>query len=215
MQLDPAKQERADNYKLLIGSILPRPIAFVTSISEEGCVNAAPFSFFTVVSTEPPMISVSVGRKPGGVQKDTARNIAQAKEFVVHIVDESIADQVNQTATEFPPDVSEVEAVGLDLLPGVKVKVPRIAQTKVQMECRLHQIIPMGGTGPTPNTDLIIGEVLLFHVQDDLYEQGRIHTKTLNPIGRLAGSSYGTIGKEFSIPRLSLEEWKEKYDHSS
>ncbi|SDW29398.1 NADH-FMN oxidoreductase RutF, flavin reductase (DIM6/NTAB) family [Marininema mesophilum] len=214
MQIDPAKQERVDNYKLLVGSILPRPIAFVTSVAEDGTVNASPFSFFTVVSTDPPMISVSVGRKPGGVQKDTARNIAHAKEFVIQVVDGENVEQVNQTATEFPPDVSEVEAVGMDLLSSVKVKVPRIAQSKVQMECRLHEILPIGGDGSSPNTDLIIGEVVFFHVQDDLYDQGRILTEKLDPVGRLAGTTFSTIGETFSMPRLSPEEWKEKYGQS-
>ncbi|MFC4078297.1 flavin reductase family protein [Salinithrix halophila] len=214
MEIDPSVQEKQANYKLLIGSILPRPIAFVTSLAEDGTVNAAPFSFFTVVSTDPPMVSVTVNRKPGGVRKDTARNIAATKEFVIQVVDGENVERVNQTSTEFPPEVSEADAVGFTLEPGKKVKVPRIAQTKVQMECRLHDIRSMGGTANVPNSDVIIGEVVLFHVRDDLYEKGRINTRALDPLGRLAGTAYGTVGDIFSMPRLSVEEWEEKYGSS-
>lgn len=210
MQIDPQQQSRHENYKLLIGSVLPRPIAFVTSRSGDGVVNAAPFSFFTVVSTQPPMVSISVGRKPGNVQKDTTRNIAETKEFVVHVVDGENVERVNQTAVDFPPDKSEAEEVGFDLVPSVKIQTPRIAQAKVQMECVLDRILPMGGTPDAPNTDLIIGQVVMFHVRDDLLEEGRIDTRLLDPIGRLAGTSYGTIGRTFSLPRLSYEEWQQR-----
>ncbi|WP_240511826.1 flavin reductase family protein [Paludifilum halophilum] len=210
MQIDPRDQAKKANYKLLIGGVLPRPIAFVTSMDKNGVVNAAPFSFFTVVSVDPPMLSVSCMRKPGGVPKDTARNIAETKEYVVHVVDGDNVSMVNQTSTEFPPDVSEAEAVGFDLADSVHVHPPRIVQSKVQMECRLRQILPMGGTPESPDADVIIGEVVLFHVEDALYESGRIDTVGLNPVGRLAGTAYGKLGETFSMPRLSLDEWKEK-----
>src|SRR5690606_11633513 len=135
------------------------------------------------------MLAVTVNRKPGGVQKDTARNIAAYKEYVIQVVDGENVEQVNQCATDFPPEMSEAEAVGFDVVPGQKVKVPRIVQSKIQMECRLHQILSMGGTAAEPNADLVIGEVALFHVRDDLYEQGRIDSETLDPVGRLAGLS--------------------------
>lgn len=210
MQIDPTKQTKLENYKLLIGSVLPRPIAFVSSMGKEGVVNAAPFSFFTVVSTEPPMISVTAMRKPGNIQKDTARYIGETGEFVVHVVDTDNVAQVNETATDFPPHVSEVDTVGLTLHPSVRVKVPRIAESKIQMECRLHQMLPLGGTSEAPNADLIIGEVVMFHVQDELLSEGRIITETLNPVGRLAGTTYGKLGEMFSMPRLSYEEWQQK-----
>lgn len=210
MQIDPTKQTKHDNYKLLIGSVLPRPIAFVSSMGKDGVVNAAPFSFFTVVSTEPPMISVTAMRKPGNVQKDTARNIEETCEFVVHVVDSDNVAQVNETATDFPPEISEVDTVGFTLLPSARVKVPRIAESKIQMECILHKMIPLGGTSVSPNADLIIGEVVMFHVQDELLFEGRIDTETLDPIGRLAGTTYGKLGEMFSMPRLSYEEWRQK-----
>ncbi|PTX55364.1 flavin reductase (DIM6/NTAB) family NADH-FMN oxidoreductase RutF [Melghirimyces profundicolus] len=208
MQIDPKDQAKKENYKLLIGSVLPRPIAFVTTLNAEGKVNAAPFSFFTVVSTDPPMLSVTVNRKPGGIRKDTARNIAENREYVIHVVDADNVEKVNQCSADFPPEMSEAEAVGFDVIPGQKVKVPRIAQTKIQMECRLHQILPMGGTEGEPNADLVIGEVVMFHIRDDLYDRGRIDTAKLEPVGRLAGLAYGKVGETFSRPRPRYAEWK-------
>lgn len=210
MKMDPNRQSKQDNYKLLIGSVLPRPIAFVTSVNEQGVVNAAPFSFFTVVGTEPPLISITCIRKPGGQMKDTARNIAEQKEFVVHVVDGENVELVNDTSIDFPADVSEVEAIGLDLQPSEIVKVPRVTQTKIQMECRLHQILALGGVDGVPNADVIIGEVVQFHIDDDLYDQGRIDTARLDPVSRLAGTAYGKLGEMFSMPRLPYEEWLAK-----
>jgi flavin reductase (DIM6/NTAB) family NADH-FMN oxidoreductase RutF len=209
MQIDPNKQSKQANYKLLIGSVLPRPIAFVSTLNEEGKVNAAPFSFFTVVSTEPPMISITCMRKPDGQMKDTARNIARQKEFVVHTVDRENVHLVNDTATDFPAEISEVDMVGLQLLPSTAIQTPRIMETKVQMECILNQMIPLGGSD-FPNADLIIGEIVQFHIQDDLYTQGRIDTQKLTPVARLAGSAYSHLGEIFSIPRCSWEDWQTK-----
>lgn len=209
MQIDPSQQSKKENYKLLIGSVLPRPIAFVTTLGPGGAVNAAPFSFYTVVSTDPPMVSITCNRKPGGVQKDTARNAMEHGEFVVQVVDGDNVHQVNQTAVEFPPEIGEAEAVGFQLLDSARVKPPRIAQCKVHLECRLHQVLPMGGTEDHPNADILIGEVVFFHVRDDLYREGRIDTDKLDPVGRLAGTVFGRGGERFSLPRLSLEEWKQ------
>ena len=112
LSIDPSVNTERENYKLLIGSIIPRPIAFVTTISKDGILNGAPFSYFNIVSSNPPMISLSIGRA-GGRQKDTARNIIESKEFVVHIVDEQNVEQINQTAANLPPHQSEIELAGL------------------------------------------------------------------------------------------------------
>ncbi|SDY03000.1 flavin reductase family protein [Thermoactinomyces sp. DSM 45892] len=210
MLFDPKQLTQKENYKLMIGSVLPRPIAFVTSMNQDGIVNAAPFSFYTAVSTNPPMIGFTVNRKPGNVQKDTAQNIQLNHEFVVHVVDETNVTMVNETATEFPSDVSEVEAAGFTLAPSEVVKVPRIRESKVQLECKLHQIIPMGGTTDAPNSDFIVGEIVQFHVQDDLLMDGKINTDQLQPVGRLAGLYYGNIGEKYAMPRKSYEAWKEE-----
>ncbi|TCP64293.1 flavin reductase family protein [Baia soyae] len=210
MRLDPKQLTQKENYKLMIGSVLPRPIAFVTSMNQDGIVNAAPFSFYTAVSTNPPMIGFTVNRKPGNVQKDTASNIQLNGEFVVHVVDETNVAMVNETATEFPSNVSEVEAAGFTLEPSEVVTVPRIRESKVQLECKLHQIIPMGGIADAPNSDFIVGEIVQFHVQDDLLMDGKINTDQLKPVGRLAGLYYGNIGETYAMPRKSYEAWLEE-----
>jgi flavin reductase (DIM6/NTAB) family NADH-FMN oxidoreductase RutF len=204
MRIDPLKQSQKENYKLLIGAVLPRPIAFVSSLNEQGKVNAAPFSFFTVVSTDPPMLAFVCSRKSNGERKDTVVNIEREKEFVIHVVSEEIVEKVNNTSIEFPHEVSEVEEVGFSLLPSEVVKVPRIAESRIQMECRLEQIVPFG------NSEMVVGRVVQFHVDDELYENGRINTEKLKPVGRLAGLYYGKVGEMFAMPRLSLEEWNER-----
>jgi len=214
MRIDPKEQSKRDNYKLLIGTVLPRPIAFVTSLSKEGIVNAAPFSFFNVVGTEPPMIGFSCIRKPEGVMKDTARNIVGGKEFVVHVVDRQIVKRVNDTSIDFPQEISEAEEVGFQLVPSHSVRVPRIAEAKVQMECRLHQHLVLGADAEgNPNADFIIGEIVQFHIADDLYEEGKIDTRKLDPVSRLAGLNYGEIGEMFSLPRPTYEEWQRSKGH--
>lgn len=210
MRIDPKQQSKKDNYKLLIGTIVPRPIAFVTSLTNGGIVNAAPFSFFNAVATDPLMIGIACARKATGQMKDTARNISDNKEFVVHVVDNANVEMMNDTAIEFPPNVSEVGEIGFQLDPSVVVKVPRLRESKIQMECVLHQILNFGGTLEVPNVDYIIGEVVQFHIDDALYESGRITTELLNPVGRLAGTTYCNVGRTFSMSRPSYEDWIEK-----
>jgi flavin reductase (DIM6/NTAB) family NADH-FMN oxidoreductase RutF len=202
LHIDPQKQRKLDNYKLLSGSIVPRPIAFVTSMNKEGIVNASPFSFFNTVASDPPLISISCLRKPGGIMKDTAKNITDSKEFVVHIVDETIIERVNQTSADYPPDKSEVEEVGFSLEPSVTVKVPGIKEAKIRLECRLYQWIPVG------DADLLIGEVVSFFIQDELLHEGRIDVSLLQPLSRLAGIHYAKIGETISIPRPEQQGWE-------
>ncbi|WP_429844028.1 flavin reductase family protein [Brevibacillus sp. FIR094] len=194
--------ERQEKYKLLIGCIVPRPIAWVTSLGEGGIVNAAPFSYFNVASIEPMMVSVAVMRKPGSVPKDTARNIMQTGEFVVNMVDIHNVDAVNQTSADYPPEISEVEAVGLEVAPSVLVKVPRLRASRIHFECKLHQIVELGS--PT-TSDLIIGEVVHVHVADELYHAGRIDAAAFAPVSRLAGHTYATLGELFDRPRPVYE----------
>lgn len=200
ISIDPTSQSARDNYKLLIGSIIPRPIAFVSTLSEEGILNAAPFSFFNIVTADPPMVSVSVQRKEG-VQKDTARNAAAKGEFVVHISDESYIEAINETAANVPPDVSEVALAGLTAVASERVSVPGIAEASIRMECVLEQTIPLGGLEGAPACDLLIGRVVCFHVADELYENGRIDAEALKPVSRLAGSDYAKLGEMFSLER--------------
>lgn len=194
LSFDPYQQTERENYKLLVGTIIPRPIAFVTSKSEEGVVNAAPFSYFNIVSSNPPMLSVSVQRK-GDDKKDTARNVLTGKEFVVHIVDEENVFEVNETAASLPPNESEIDVTKLTLIDSEEIDVPAVAQSKVRFECVLDQAVDL------PNTDLLIGRIVRIHIDEAIYENGRINASLLKPVSRLAGTNYAKLGEMFSLKR--------------
>ena len=198
--IDPNDLQERENYKFLIGSIIPRPIAFVTSVNEDGVVNGAPFSFFNVVSSNPPMISVSVQRKKGQM-KDTSRNIAANGEFVVHVVSEEFVRAINETAANLPPDESEIERAGLTLVPSDIVKVPGVQEAKVRFECTLEQTLTLGGDENGPGCDLLIGRVRKYHIEEDLYKEGYIDKDQLRAMSRLAGNDYATIGDVVTIER--------------
>lgn len=201
MEIDIRQIERQDKYKLLIGCVVPRPIAWVTSLSKTGVLNAAPFSYFNVACIEPMMISVAVARKPNQIMKDTARNIAETGEFVINMVDRFNVDAVNQSSADYPADVSEVVEIGLHPQPSMAVQPPRLAESRIHFECRLNQIVTLGNPAAS---DLIIGEVLHVHVQDELYHEGRIDLAQFAPVSRLAGHTYGMIGETFDRPRPTL-----------
>lgn len=199
LSIDPSMIGERDNYKLLIGSIIPRPIAFVTTVSEDGTLNGAPFSYFNIVSSNPPLISLSIQRT-GGQRKDTARNIMASKEFVIHIVDELNVAKINETAANLPSDQSEITVAGLTAVASQKVKVPGIVEAKIRMECTLEHVLELGGTN-FPGCDLIIGRVIQYHIEDEIIENGRIDPHGLNAVSRLAGNSYAKIGEIFEIER--------------
>ncbi len=190
MRIDPAYLDAETAYRLITGVVVPRPIAWVTSLSASGVVNLAPFSAFTFVSPKPPMLAISVGRR-GGIYKDTARNILNNEEYVVHIADSSLMTAVHESSTEHPPDVSEVEELRLSTLPGERIKVPRLAAAPVAMECRFRQCLEFGET----RSRLIVGEVLVFHIRDGLLNNGKIETGALDPIARIAGPRYAKLGE--------------------
>lgn len=194
--------ERLDTetaYKLLVGCVVPRPIAWVTSVSETGCVNVAPFSSYNYVATSPPMLAINIALRSGdGATKDTARNIAASGEFVVNVATEINLEMVHRSGQEYPPDVSEAEVLGLSLLPSRHVRAPRIAVSPVQMECRLDQIVTLGRGINT----LYIGEVVAFHLRGDVYRNGRVDSTLLRPISRLGGPNYAGLGEVFERPML-------------
>lgn len=198
MEINTSEIDRQEKYKLLIGSVLPRPIAWITSVSESGIVNAAPFSYFNVACIDPMMVSVAIIRKPDGTQKDTVRNIAATKEFVINMVDIQNVDAANQSSAEYPADVSEVDEIGLTKQPSVQVGAPRLAEARLHFECRLHQIVPIGE--PTAS-DLVIAQVVHVHVADELYYEGKIDPERFAPVSRLAGHSYATLGSLFDRRR--------------
>ena len=200
MTIDPSLSNPQDIYKLLIGSVVPRPIAFVSSIDTQGRPNLAPFSFFTVISANPPVICFSpMVRITDSAHKDTLRNIDETGEFVVNIVSEDFAAQMNLCAGEYPHGVNEFEVSGLTPLASITVTPARVAESRIQMECRLVQVVRisekvLGGS-------LVIGEVLRFHIADELFENFRIDVNKLHPIGRMGGPSYVRTTDVFDLQR--------------
>ena len=161
MQFDPQLVERQSIYKLLIGCVVPRPIAWVSSISAEAIANVAPFSFFMAVCNDPPTLAFSSGRREGS-KKDTVQNIEYTRDFVVNMVDDALAEQMNLTSGEYPPDVDEFALTGLTAAASIKVKAPRVAEAPISMECRVVQMLPVGH-GPH---SLVLGEIFYFHIHD-------------------------------------------------
>lgn len=190
MHVDPKSLSAEESYKLMTGVVVPRPVAWVTTLSASGGVNLAPFSTFTFVSPKPPMLAFSVGRK-GGAYKDTAQNILANEDYVVHIADRPLIDVVHRSAVEYPADVSETEMLGLETVPSLHVRPPRVAAAPIAMECRLRQCLEFGDT----RSKLIVGEVVAFHFRDGLLKGGKIDTKALDPLCRLAGPNYATLGE--------------------
>ncbi|EHK63475.1 flavin reductase family protein [Achromobacter arsenitoxydans] len=177
-------------YRLMSGIIVPRPIAWISSLSPNGGVNLAPFSCYTFVSNQPPMIGVNIGRK-AGERKDTGRNIMENGHFVVNIADETLLDPLHESAQEHPPEVSEAELLGLDVLPGAVIATPRLAAAPISLECRLHSVTPFGNTG----AEFFVGEVVMFHIRDGLMQDGKIDTGKLRPICRIGGPNYASLGE--------------------
>ena len=180
MEIDFTGPLRDDAYMILAGLVTPRPIALVTSIDESGRINAAPFSFFNVLGDSPPIVGFCPGDRSAGVPKDTARNIRLTHEFVVNLVDETIATQMNACAASLPPGENELITAGLTALPSSVVKPPRIAEAPVSMECRHHSSMEIG------DKRLIIGEFLRLHVRDGILDT---QTWLVNP------GSYAPIGR--------------------
>ena len=201
LSIDPMDNTERENYKLLTGSIIPRPIAFVTSVADDGTINGAPFSYFNIVSSNPPMISLSIQRQQGK-QKDTARNILAGKEFVVHIVDEQNVEKVNETAASLPADQSEISLANLTLVDSDKVNIPGGKEAKVRFECSLEHSIELGGVSDQPGADLIIGKILQYHIDETIiFDDKKIDPDKLQAVSRLAGINYAKVGEVFPIER--------------
>jgi flavin reductase (DIM6/NTAB) family NADH-FMN oxidoreductase RutF len=196
-----------ERYKLLIGLVVPRPIALVTTRAEDGVVNAAPFSFFNVFSQDPAVVALGIERRPGTrIAKDTVLNIRARREFVVNLVDLAIAEAMNVCAVDFPPGVDELAAAGLAAVPGQAVDVPRVAEAPAALECRLMQEIRLGDEG---KRSLVLGEILHVHVRDGLVDE-RLHVDNAGFLGRLAGSGYARLTDRFEMKRIGFEEWTER-----
>ncbi len=197
--LDPKIIGTKAAYQLLIGSIVPRPIAMVSTQSSQGIGNLAPFSFFNGVSSNPPAIMISVARNSDGSKKDTLKNIETTKEFVVNSVGEWLVDAVDQTSAPHPHGIDEMKMAGLTALPSQRVKPMRIAEAMIHFECRAIHLYEIGDGTPGSST-IVIGEILLFHVDPSVYREGKILLEPLHAISRLAGKSYGRISEVFDPP---------------
>jgi flavin reductase (DIM6/NTAB) family NADH-FMN oxidoreductase RutF len=204
MRFALAELSPADRYKLLGGLVVPRPIALVTTRDRDGRANAAPFSFFNVVAEEPPLIVLGLGVHARGGAKDTTNNIRDSGEFVVNLVDEPLAAAMNLCAIDLPPEVSEVDLAGLELLPGEAVAPGRIAAAPVSMECRRYVTLQ-----PGPERYIVLGEVLVLHVRDGILDPARLRVDrdAYAPIGRLFGGGYVRTRDRFEMPRISYRDW--------
>jgi len=202
MKIDPATLSADAAYYWQAATILPRPIAWTSTLNEDGSANLAPFSFFTGVSSDPPTCLICVSRKkkqPDGMRppKDTWRNIARTGEYVIHVVNDALAHQMNATSRDFPYGTDEIAEVGLTKIASDRVAPPRIAEAPVAMECRLDRIVEVGRAG----TAVIIGEILLWHVRDELVVGGRLDLGRLDAVGRMGGPTYTRTRDRFDLIR--------------
>ena len=193
-----------ERYKLLSALVVPRPISFVTTVNEKGVVNAAPYSFFNVFSEDPALVVIGIGRRSDGSLKDTALNIEANGEFVVNLVDEGIAHAMNVAATDFPPDQSEIDPAGLDLVPSTQVAPPRIAQAPAALECKNHTTLLVA-----TDRRLVVGEVMAVHTRSGLVDPGnlRLDLDAYRPVGRLFANLYCRTRDTFELVRMSYADW--------
>lgn len=188
-----------ERYAWMTATVLPRPIAFVSTASPEGVVNLAPFSYFNGVSSTPPVLSVAIGPKRGGVPKDTIRNIEATGELVINVVPRAIAELMVKTSGDYDPEVSEFDVSGLTRVPSQLVRPPRVGECPIAFECRCLQVVKVGPPGMA--TSLVLAEVVLLHVSSDVLTDGRVDPRKVDPVARLGGSLYATLGEVWSIER--------------
>ena len=197
MIIDPRNNENF--YYALTSVIIPRPIAFISTVSESGNLNLAPFSFFNAIASNPPTVAISIARNTPSKPKDTLANIEATGEFVINIVVESIAEAMNSTAAEYPGDTDEFEIAGLTPAPSTIIKPPRVLESPVNLECRLNQIITIG-QGET-ESGLVLAEVIAMHLDDKVITDNRVDSRKLKAVGRLGGSEYSHTDGIFTLVR--------------
>lgn len=200
-EINPSELENRQIYKLLTGSVIPRPIAWVSSVSESGIYNLAPFSYFMAVSANPPTILFSSGMRSAPFnEKDTYSNVKASGEFVVNFVSVANAEAMNITATEFPAEVDEFERAGLTPIDSKLVNVPRVKESPIHFECKLTQVVDIG------DNHVVFGEVVYMHFDESIYKEGNyIDVEAYNPLARLSGPQYAKLGEVFAIERPPSE----------
>jgi len=208
MHFDLAAIPQSDAYKLLVSTVVPRPIALATTVDRDSRVNAAPFSFFNAVSSIPPVVvlGISPGDSAGDGYKDTERNIRDTGEFVVNLVDEALAERMNICAVDFPTEIGELEVADLTALPSVGVKPPRIAESPVSFECKRITGLSLGG-----NSTMEVGRVIHIHIRDDLMDMEKLYVKTdqIGLIGRMHGRGWYTRTSDlFLMDRMTFADWQ-------
>jgi flavin reductase (DIM6/NTAB) family NADH-FMN oxidoreductase RutF len=196
-----------DRYKLLIGTVIPRPIAFVTTVDEHGRVNAAPFSFFNCLSADPAIVAIGVENHADMTFKDTARNIRRTEEFTINIVDDAMVDGMNVCAVAFPPDVDELAAARLTAVPGTHVRCPRIGEAPASLECRRYLTLEVGRS-----REIILGEVLAVFVREGVVDRSKkyVDQRAMDAIGRMGGDGYALTRDYFDLPTPSLAQWERR-----
>lgn len=198
MIIDPAGLSPGAMYRFMISAVVPRPIAFVSTVSRSGQFNVAPFSYFNAISSQPPLLGISINRRAGR-PKDTFRNIEDTGDFVVNVVDEPLADRMVHASGDWPEDVDEFALTGLTPVASDQVKSPRVGESPIAMECRLHKVIELG------ITFFVVGEILRAHVAERVLVDGRVDPAKLRPVGRLGGDAYTTVREVEHRPRPKVE----------
>jgi flavin reductase (DIM6/NTAB) family NADH-FMN oxidoreductase RutF len=199
MEINAANLDADAAYRLLVGAVVPRPIAWITTVAPSGLVNAAPFSCYTFVCNDPPMLAINIGKREGQ-SKDTARNIRDSGEFVVNVVTEDLLESMHATSAECGPEISEIEAMKIAAVPSVAVRPPRIAASPINLECRLDNVLELG----RHRNELVFGRIVHFHIADAVCERGRIDSQKVKPVARLAGRRYASLGDVLNLPPANL-----------
>jgi len=197
MQYAAADMNPRDRYKILAAFVLPRPIAWVTTLGPTGVVNAAPFSFFNVFAEDPPLCMFAVNKRPDGRLKDTWLNIERTGEFVINLTDEPLGRAMHDSSGDFPPDIGEADYLGLKLAPSIDIKTPRLADAPWAMECKTWQVINV-----KDDRQLVIGEGSRFHIRDELWdaEAMRVHMDRYHPVGRMFADRYCRTDDRMEFP---------------
>jgi flavin reductase (DIM6/NTAB) family NADH-FMN oxidoreductase RutF len=206
MIVSPSDLSHSEFYNILLNSVAPRPIAWVSTMSASGQPNLAPFSFFNAVCVDPPLLAFAPGLRPPrqpdaseGEAKDTLRNVRETKEFVVNIVTYELAEAMNLTSGEYDASVNEFELAKLTPEPSKIVRPPRVAESPVSFECRLHQILDFS-SAPT-SSSLVIGRIVSIHIEDAHLKEGRLDRNSLDLIGRMGGMQYARTTQRFEMIR--------------